>query len=207
MALEKDDPKRLPTPLTPQALMQDPAYQSFLRTSGIQEQLDLANEIERTDRIQRARELRLQGISEIGEQERESIAGGQEARGVLRSGQTLTNLGRQERGQMRQEALTGLQADEEISDVRNASLEAALGRESAGGELLSRLAEQRASEFFGEQSLTDQLGLTTSSTVPGLSSLGATTLPPAIPQALPTADVGISTKKRQPILGGYKRDF
>lgn len=204
MALEKDDPKRLPTPLTPQALMQDPAYQSFLRTSGIQEQLDLANEIERVDRIQRARELRLQGISEVGEQEREAISGGQESRGVLRSGQTLTQIGRQERGQLRQEALTGLQADEEISDVRSASLEAALGRESAGGELLARLAEQRAQDFYGEQGLEDSLDLSTTSAVPGLSSLGATTVPTA--QTL-TPGVGISTRKRQPILGGFKRDF
>jgi hypothetical protein len=203
MALEKDDPQKLPTPLTPQALMQDPAYQSFLRTSGIQEQLDLAQEVERVDRIQRARELRLQGIEEMGEQERENIAGGQETRGVLASGQTLKQMGRQERGQMRSQALTGLQADEEISDVRNASLEAALGRESAGGELLSRLAGQRTEEYYSGLAPEDSL-LSTSSTVPGLSSLGATALPqdPTLAEG-----VGISRNKRTSVLGKMTRDF
>lgn len=170
MALEKDDPNKLPTPLTPQSLMNDPAYQAFLRTSGIQEQLDLASEIERTDRTQRARDLRLQGLEEAGEEQRESISGDQESRGVLSSGQTLTRLARQERGQLRSQSLTHLGAEEDLADIRNAGIEGALGREQQGGELLARLAENQA-EAQAEAGGSTLANSALTSNVPGLTPL------------------------------------
>jgi len=205
MALQKDDPKQLPTPLTPQALMQDPAYKAFLRTSGIQEQLDLANQIEKENRIQRVRELRLQGSEESGEEARETISGQQESAGVLSSGQTLERMARQERGQMRQQALIGMESDDQLQDLRTAGLEASLGRTVRGGELLAGLAGQRAEEL-GESEFQDPGLASLSSTVPGLSALQPVSAE-SVARSKPIADVGISTKKRQPILGGYKRDF
>lgn len=171
MALEKDDPQKLPTPLTPQALMQNPAYQAFLRTSGIQEQLDMANEVERIDRLNRARDLRLQGIEESGEEQRENISGQAETAGVFSSGKRLSDLGKQEARQLREQSGVRLGAEEGVSDIRNASLEAALGREQQGGELLAGLA-QRQGEAQGEEAgltAADQLAL--QSSVPGLSPL------------------------------------
>jgi hypothetical protein len=173
MALQKDDPSKLPTPLTPQSLMQDPAYQAFLRTSGIQEQLDMANEVERIDRINRARDLRLQGLEESGEQQREAISGDAEARGMFRSGQRLTDIGRQERNQLREQSGARLGAEEAVSDVRNASLEAALGREQQGGELLAGLATKYGEEQGSTLTPADEAALTSS--VPALTPLPATT--------------------------------
>jgi hypothetical protein len=134
----------------------------------------MANEVERIDRINRAKELRLQGIEEGGEEQRESISGDQEARGVFRSGQTLKRIGRQERGQLREQSIAKLGAEEAVADVRNAGIEAALGREQSGGELLANLALRQGEEVGGTTlSPADQIAL--QSSVPQLSPLPTST--------------------------------
>lgn len=94
------------------ALAQNPAFAAFLRTSGLGNQIATADAAQRTFALDQALGLGTEALDESGRRERRGIAGNQESRGVLRSGQTLQRTSEQEYDQgVRRAALEMATAD------------------------------------------------------------------------------------------------
>lgn len=184
--------------------MTDPTILAFMRSSGLQKQLDEATALERTTQIEQRRDLTLEELEDLGQQEREGIAGSAETRGVFRSGQRLMDEAKSDKRQARRAALASLGAAEQLTGLRSGVDQASLERQRA----LEELTLSGASTY-AENEAEEEAGLGIGGTLAGMAEFDPSKLPGSTaPQpAQPVAGVGISRQKRRPILGGYAKDF
>ncbi len=95
----------------------DPSILAFLRAAGYADSAAAADVGRRRGDIENALGLSLDDLDARGQEAREGIAGDQESRGVLASGQTLTRQGRQEAAQGRQVGALSQQAASQIGTL------------------------------------------------------------------------------------------
>jgi hypothetical protein len=187
-------------------LMQDPAFAMFISASGMQEELALADAARRRHAINQSLGIQEEQIADQGQQQRKGIAGEHAMRGAPSSGQHLEENAQSEKNQARASALAQLNAADQLGEVESGLMTGNVNRQfDIGSNALDALTRQLTAQ--GEDSIDNevtalgQAGTNPLTGIPSVSPMGAE------PAAVPIGGVGISTKKRQPLLGGYKRDF
>ncbi|HET6873209.1 MAG TPA: hypothetical protein VFH70_00425 [Acidimicrobiales bacterium] len=125
------------------ALGQDPAYLAYLRALGVKDTTSSANAQAGIDQLNRQVALRLPQMQQDAARANQQLLGRMEARGILNSGETETNLSNQEMLQQRQQAALQDQAAQRAQQI------------------IAQLADQRAQDAVN----TAEKGLTAGQTL------------------------------------------
>lgn len=130
----------------------DPSILAFLRAAGYSESAAAADVARRRNDIENALGLSIDDLDARGEQERENIAGSQEARGMFRSGQTLNRTAEQEAQQGRQSGALQQQAASQIGNLTS-SLTQQIAQNQQRAQELALAANQKADIAQGQEDL------------------------------------------------------
>lgn len=190
--------------------MQDPAFAIFVTASGMQEELAHADAARRRQSINQALGIQEEQIGEQGEEQRKGIAENFEQRGISGAGASLEKQAKSERSQARASALAQLNAADQMGEIESGLLTGNVNRQfdiaqNALGAAQNLEEEAGADDLDARLKALEGAGQTPLTGIGAVGPLGPQGA--GLPGATPIAGVGISTKKRQPILGGYKRDF
>jgi hypothetical protein len=139
-------------PAVPPSLASDSTYLAFQRALGNEQDVATRNAQDQSDAIDRSTALRLPQIAQAGTYARQGINGSMEARGILRSGETLNALDRQRQSEADQTA--GIYDD---AAQRKAAIQQALASQIAG--FGSRTAEANLTAGGNQQNASDTAAL------------------------------------------------
>ena len=131
----------------------DPTILAFLRTSGMAQEVAAADVARRQAAIRQALGQNLEELEAQGDVGRRNIAGSQEARGMFRSGQTLTRTAEQEAAQARQAGQLQGQAASQIGDLQGGLLNQIAQNQARASEL--GLQQSQAAELKSGQAAID----------------------------------------------------